>query len=107
MKINVDVPNFEPFEVTGRTGWTVMDAIRDAGVPVRAECGGGKICATCHVHVADPYFAAFPAPDEEEVMLLSEAENYDPATSRLSCQLICEDKLDGLQIILQPDAIDI
>ena len=41
----------------GNDGWTVMEALRDAGLPITAECGGACACATCHVYVdaaADP-----------------------------------------------------
>src|ERR1700716_1058373 len=37
----------------GNDGWTVMEALRDAGLPITAECGGACACATCHVYVED------------------------------------------------------
>jgi 2Fe-2S ferredoxin len=38
--------------VEGRDGWTVMEVLRDAGLPITAECGGACACATCHVDCA-------------------------------------------------------
>ena len=37
--------------IEGTDGWTVMEALRDAGLPIAAECGGACACATCHAFV--------------------------------------------------------
>jgi 2Fe-2S ferredoxin len=67
------------------------------------ECGGDLSCATCHVFVAPEWFEQLdPVSDFEEEMLESTAE---PSTefSRLSCQIIVTDKLDGLTVTI-PDS---
>ena len=104
MKLKVTTPDGQDVEIEARSQWTVMEAIRDAGLPILAQCGGGKACATCHVHVAPQCRAALPAMDEEERELLSESEHYDAAASRLACQIVFTPALDGLAVVLQPDA---
>lgn len=105
MKLFVELPTGSEMQVEARTGWSVMDAIRDAGVPVRAECGGGKACGTCHIHILSSD-VDIPGKDEEEVELLSESDYFDSARSRLSCQILCEASFDGLRLALQPDAFE-
>ncbi len=41
------------YEISGKDGQSVMEAIRDAGLPIEAQCGGCASCATCHIYVAD------------------------------------------------------
>jgi 2Fe-2S ferredoxin len=88
--------------LAGRDGWTVMEILRDAGLPIVAECGGACACATCHVYVHDPWFARLPARSEFETEMLDMAVAFE-ANSRLSCQIICGAELEGLEITLAPD----
>ena len=87
-------------EIDGQAGFTVMEAIRDAGFDeLLALCGGCCSCATCHVHI-DPAFAdRLPAigPDEDDLLDMSDDRN---ATSRLSCQLPLTDALDGMRVTI-------
>jgi ferredoxin, 2Fe-2S len=84
--------------VTGETGLSVMEVIRDNGFDeLLALCGGCCSCATCHVHV-DPEFAdKLPAMSLDEDDLLDSSAGRD-ATSRLSCQVKFTDALDGLRV---------
>jgi len=80
-------------------GWRVMEVIREHGLPIDAICGGACACASCHVHVAPEWSQRlYPARDDEEAMLdtLPDAA----PTSRLSCQLIWDEHLDGLEVTL-------
>ena len=52
MHILVSLPDGQEFKVEGKAGTSVMEAMRNQGVPVRSECGGAMACATCHVHVS-------------------------------------------------------
>lgn len=80
-------------------GWRVMEIIRDWGVNIKAECGGACACATCHVYVDAPWEAKlFPMRDDEQDMLDSAFDVRD--NSRLSCQLLMSEALDGLEIKL-------
>lgn len=72
-----------------------MENIRDAGFDESlALCGGCCSCATCHVHV-EAGAVALPAMSEDENDLLDLTSDRDD-TSRLSCQILFSDALDGL-----------
>lgn len=82
-------------------GWRAMEVIRDHGLPIKAECGGAAACATCHVYVADAWLPKLYAPNEEEEDRLDEAFDVK-GNSRLSCQILMEPNLDGLEVTLAP-----
>ena len=82
-------------------GWTVMEIVKDAGLPLKAECGGALECATCHVYVEDAWQDRLPPKRAEEDEKLDEAFAVRP-NSRLSCQLIMAPELDGLHVTLAP-----
>lgn len=80
-------------------GWRVMEIIRDHGLPIKAECGGACACATCHVYVDEDWEDKLaPMGDEEEEMLDDAFDVED--NSRLSCQLIMSEELNGLKVKL-------
>jgi 2Fe-2S ferredoxin len=80
-----------------------MEVIRDWGVGIKAECGGSCSCATCHVYVAEPWFAKLPAPSDDEEDLLFSTLDKKP-NSRLSCQILLSEDLDGLELTIAPSA---
>ncbi len=105
MKIVVSLPNGTTQEIPGKPKTTVMESLRMAGIPIRAECGGAMACATCHV-IVDPEWIAKtgkPGPEESDLLDLSD---YRTENSRLCCQIAVRDDLDGLKIALQLDAYD-
>ena len=65
------------------------------------ECGGGLSCATCHCYVDDAWAAKVggPASQAEEELLESASAEVKPS-SRLSCQIIMTEALDGLVVRL-------
>lgn len=83
-------------------GWKLMEVIRAAGLPVKAECGGNCICSTCHVYVDPTWLERLPPCQPEEMDTLDEAFGVG-RTSRLSCQIIVTDDLDGLRVTLAPE----
>lgn len=84
-------------------GWRVMEVIRDWGLDIKAECGGALACATCHVYVAQPWLDKLhPASEEEENMLDTVPDTRE--NSRLSCQLLMKEELDGLEVTLAPSS---
>jgi len=103
MKIHVTDQEGTEHELEGLEGWRVMEVIRDWGLNIKAECGGALACATCHVFVEDGWFDKLnPATDEEEDMLDSVADVK--ANSRLSCQILMSDEIDGLRVTLAKSA---
>lgn len=89
-------------ELEGIKGWSVMEVIREAGLPIEAACGGCCACATCHVYVEPSWLARLEEPHSDETMMLDEAFQVED-NSRLSCQLKVSDKLDGLKVTLAPE----
>lgn len=86
-------------------GWRVMEIIRDHGLPIKAECGGACACATCHVYVDEEWLPKLQAlgmvkSEDEEDMLDEVFELED--NSRLSCQIIMCEELNGLRVTLAP-----
>ena len=79
-------------------GLTVMEGAVANNVPgIDADCGGGMACATCHVYVKDEWFDKINKKTEGEDDMLDQA--YEPKkNSRLSCQIIVSDNLDGLVV---------
>ncbi|GEM_PF-18774 len=85
-------------EVEAENGSTVMEnAIRN-GIPgIDAECGGACACATCHVYVDEDWTDVVGGPEPMEEDMLDFA--YDVrGNSRLSCQIIVRDELEGLVV---------
>ncbi len=82
-------------------GWRVMEIVKDAGLSLKAECGGALECATCHVYVAPEWFDRLAHKSDEEDEKLDEAFMVRP-NSRLSCQVLMTPELDGLAVTLTP-----
>lgn len=102
MKIVVTDRAGQVHDLEALEGWRVMEVIRDYGLPIKAECGGACSCATCHVYV-DPVWAdKLVPPTEEEIDMLDQAFQVNER-SRLSCQILTREELDGLQVTLAPD----
>src|SRR6201986_1960256 len=82
-------------------GRSLMEVIRDAGIDdIEAICGGTCTCSTCHVYVADADLERLPPMSNEERAMLSGAAPR--AGSRLACQVILTDSLDGLRVTVAP-----
>jgi 2Fe-2S ferredoxin len=90
-------------EVEGREGWSVMEILRDAGFDIAAECGGACACATCHVYVQDGWYEKLPPPSDAEIDMLDMALAVEPNSSRLSCQIVCSDAIDGIKVTVAPE----
>lgn len=83
-------------------GWRVMEIIRDHGFAMKAECGGACACATCHVYIAPAWMDKIAPRSAEEEEMLDEAFDLRE-TSRLSCQIIMSEELDGIEVFLAQD----
>lgn len=76
-----------------------MEIIRDHGLPIKAECGGACACATCHVYIDKGWLDKIPPMREDEEEMLDDAFDLQD-NSRLSCQIIMDETLDGLELAL-------
>ena len=81
-----------------QNGLTVMEgAVQNNITGIDADCGGSMACATCHVYVKEEWFDKLPKKEDGEEDMLDMA--FEPKkNSRLSCQLIVSDELDGLTV---------
>ena len=81
-----------------KNGLTVMEGAVQNDIPgIDADCGGSMACATCHVYVEEKWLDKIPKAEEAEVDMIDMA--YEPKkNSRLSCQLIISDELEGLTV---------
>lgn len=89
-------------ELDAPVGWSVMEVMREAGLPVEAACGGCCACATCHVYVDPAWLDRLEPPHADETMMLDEAFQVRDE-SRLSCQIKVRPELDGLSVTLAPE----
>ena len=83
-----------------QNGLTVMEGAVQNNIPgIDADCGGSMACATCHVYVKEDWFDKINKKNEGEDDMLDQA--YEPKkNSRLSCQIIVSDDLDGLTVYM-------
>ena len=81
-----------------QNGLSVMEGAVQNDIPgIDADCGGGMACATCHVYVKEDWWDKLPTKEDGEEDMLDMA--YEPNKfSRLSCQIIVSDELDGLEV---------
>ena len=91
-------------EVHAVSGTSVMQAAVDNSIDgIIAECGGACSCATCHCYVDDAWMDKVGPATEPEHDMLEFSASETRSTSRLSCQIIVSDKLEGLVVHL-PEA---
>lgn len=101
VSLRVHTMNGSELTVSAEKGRRLMEVIRDNNGPIRAECGGVCACATCHVYVDHKWLALLPPPDENESVLLEVVEQPSER-SRLSCQIMITDEMDGMEVWLAP-----
>jgi 2Fe-2S ferredoxin len=104
MKVVVTDYSGTEHELEGLEGWQVMEIIRDHGLPIKAECGGACCCATCHVYVDEAWLPKLVEPSLDEQDLLEDRAEQMQDNSRLSCQILMREDLDGLRVTLAPGA---
>ena len=101
--IFINMPKITYIENNGKSktievanGLSVMEgAVQNDISGIDADCGGGMACATCHVYVKEEWFNKLPKKEEGEEDMLDMA--FEPNKfSRLSCQILVSDELDGL-----------
>ena len=79
-------------------GLSVMEGAVQQNIPgIDADCGGSMACATCHVYVDDDWYEKIPKAEDAEIDMIDMA--FEPKkNSRLSCQIIVADNVDGLKV---------
>lgn len=85
-------------------GATILQTMLDAGLPVKATCYGCCICSTCHVRVDLQWLDRLTPAEETETDSLEQVMQLTPQ-SRLSCQIIVQPELEGLEVTLTEDTV--
>ena len=97
-KIRYIEHNGKEYEIDVANGLSVMEGAIQNDIPgIDADCGGAMACSTCHVYVEENWFNKIPKAEDAEVDMIDMA--YEPKkNSRLSCQIVVGDELDGLVV---------
>ena len=83
-------------------GYSIMEgAIKNSIPGIDADCGGSCACATCHVYVNETFLNKIPKAQEAEQDMIDFVQDADKS-SRLSCQIIITNELDGI-IVRMPE----
>ena len=88
-------------EVDAPLGLSVLEIAHKHGVDLEGACEGSLACSTCHVVVDPEWFDLLKEPTEDEEDMLDLAFALTK-TSRLGCQIIMTEELDGLTVRLPP-----
>lgn len=86
---DVDAPN----------GLSVLEVAHKHDIDLEGACEGSLACATCHVIVDPAWAGKLGSPTDDEEDMLDLAFGLEE-TSRLGCQIVMTDTLDGLVVRL-------
>ena len=91
--------------VQAREGDRLLDVAQANGQPLEGTCEGQMACSTCHVVIAPDWFGKLPRASEDEEDMLDLAAGVT-RTSRLSCQIILTEAMDGLELRIPGESRD-
>ena len=103
--VRLRTPKGDIVEARGAIGDTLLRAAQAAGLPLEGTCEGQMACSTCHVVVDPEWFDRLEAASEEEEDMLDLAAGVR-RTSRLSCQIVLDETLDGLSVDVPTESHD-
>ena len=92
-------------EATAAPGDVLLDVAQAAGMPLEGTCEAQMACSTCHVILPPEWFAKLPPAVEDEEDMLDLAAGAC-RTSRLSCQIVLGDELDGIEVRIPAESRD-
>lgn len=92
-------PEGDRQDVDAPTGLSVMEIAHLHGVDLEGACEGSLACSTCHVIVEPGWYSRLKPAEEDEQDMLDLAFGLEP-TSRLGCQIVMSEELDGLTVML-------
>ncbi len=83
----------------------LLEVAQNAGMPLEGTCEGQMACSTCHVVLPPDWFARLPAASDDEEDMLDLAAGVT-RTSRLSCQILLDAALDGIEVRIPGESRD-
>lgn len=84
-------------DIPAREGQSLLEAMRDYGLGVDAECGGVAACASCAVLVEEDWGDQLTPASDDELDQIDEIGAANPRL-RLACQIVLNEALDGLVV---------
>ncbi len=90
-------PNGKEQTVEAENGLSLLEVAHNNGIDLEGACEGSLACSTCHIILEKGFFDNLPEPSEEEEDMLDLAFGLTH-TSRLGCQIIIDEKLDGMKV---------
>jgi ferredoxin len=105
IKITFITRDGDRVEAEGQPGDRLLEVAQAAAMPLEGTCEGQMACSTCHVIVGRDWFAKLPPASEDEEDMLDLAADL-AATSRLSCQILLTEELDGMEVRIPRDSHD-
>ena len=93
-------------EVDAPLGLSVLEVAHRNDIDIEGACEGSLACSTCHVIVDPAWFERLEEPSEDEEDMLDLAFGLTP-TSRLGCQIIITEELDGLTVKLPAETVNL
>ena len=95
----------ERVEAEAKAGDVLLDVAQNADMPLEGTCEGQMACSTCHVIIAPDWFGKLPRASEDEEDMLDLAASV-ARTSRLACQIVLTEALDGLEVRIPGESRD-
>ena len=80
-------------------GISLLEVAHQNHIPLEGACEGSLACSTCHVIVDEAFYTNLPSASEDEEDMLDLAFGLTH-TSRLGCQIMMNDSLEGLKVKL-------
>ena len=99
IQVNFITASGDKVTAEAEEGFSLLEVGQAAGMPLEGTCEGQMACSTCHVIVAKDWFTRLPRASEDEEDMLDLAFDLQE-TSRLGCQIIMTEELDGLTVRL-------
>ena len=90
-------------EIEAPAGLSLLEIAHQNDIDVEGACEGSLACSTCHVIIDPSWYSRLAIPTEDEEDMLDLAFGLTK-TSRLGCQIILSEELDGLTVRL-PDEV--
>ena len=90
-------PNGDEKTIEAENGLSLLEVAHNNGIDLEGACEGSLACSTCHIIGEKTFFDNLPEPSEEEEDMLDLAFGLTH-TSRLGCQIIINEKLEGMKV---------
>lgn len=105
IKVNFVTERGERVEAQAEPGTRLLEVAQGAGMALEGTCEGQMACSTCHVVVGGEWFAKLESASEDEEDMLDLAAGIT-RTSRLSCQIVLSEALDGIEVRIPGESRD-